>query len=83
MEQDERRWLVFDGPMDPIWIESFNSVLDDNKNLFLLNGECITLTKNMHMVFELQDHSNSTPATCSRLGMVYFNPLQLPWDILF
>jgi dynein heavy chain 1 len=62
--------IVFDGDIDPIWIESLNSVLDDNKTLTLPNGERLKVPANVRFVFETDSLRNATPATISRCGMI-------------
>lgn len=72
-QRKKRHWIIFDGDVDPEWVENLNSLLDDNKLLTLPNGERLNLPPNVRIMFEVQDLRYATPATVSRCGMVWFS----------
>jgi dynein heavy chain, axonemal len=73
-------WVVFDGPVDALWIENMNTVLDDNLTLCLANSERIKLRPVLRMLFEVQDLAVASPATVSRCGMVYLSHDDMEWS---
>uniref|UniRef100_A0A671Z136 Dynein, axonemal, heavy polypeptide 9 like n=1 Tax=Sparus aurata TaxID=8175 RepID=A0A671Z136_SPAAU len=77
---DGPKWIVLDGDIDPMWIESLNTVMDDNKVLTLASNERISLSSSMRLLFEISHLRAATPATVSRAGILYVNPQDLGWS---
>ncbi len=56
-------WLVLqvlDGPVDHIWVEALNPVLDDNRTLCLSSGETIPLRQGVNLIMEVRAHAGVT-----------------------
>nr|XP_061803884.1 dynein axonemal heavy chain 10-like [Nerophis lumbriciformis] len=79
-DKQERRYILFDGDVDALWVENMNSVMDDNKLLTLANGERIRLQGHCALLFEVGDLQYASPATVSRCGMVYVDPKNLRYS---
>uniref|UniRef100_A0A667HW36 Dynein axonemal heavy chain 9 n=1 Tax=Lynx canadensis TaxID=61383 RepID=A0A667HW36_LYNCA len=77
---DGPKWILLDGDIDPMWIESLNTVMDDNKVLTLASNERIPLSPTMRLLFEISHLRTATPATVSRAGILYINPTDLGWN---
>lgn len=72
-EEQKQKWIVLDGDVDPEWIETMNTVMDDNKVLTLVSSERIPLTPSMRLLLEISHLKNATPATVSRGGVLFVN----------
>lgn len=77
---NEKRFIIFDGDVDSVWIENMNSVMDDNRILTLPNQERIKLRNNCSLIFEVGHLKYASPATVSRVGIVYVDPNILGYE---
>uniref|UniRef100_A0A665VXX9 Dynein axonemal heavy chain 11 n=1 Tax=Echeneis naucrates TaxID=173247 RepID=A0A665VXX9_ECHNA len=68
---DGPKWIVLDGDIDPMWIESLNTVMDDNK----VKVHSFSLTSS-----NLNNINNERITTVSRAGILYVNPQDLGWS---
>jgi len=80
LSNDSPKWLVLDGDIDTLWVESLNTVMDDNKVLTLASNERIALKPSMRLLFEIANLTYASPATVSRAGILFVNPTDLGWN---
>lgn len=81
--EHKAKWIILDGDVDPEWIESLNTVMDDNKVLTLVSQERIPLTPEMRLILEVSNLKNATPATVSRGGVLFINDADVGWRPYF
>ncbi|KAI8908484.1 dynein heavy chain and region D6 of dynein motor-domain-containing protein [Gorgonomyces haynaldii] len=79
---ENHTWIICDGDVDPVWVESLNSVLDDNRLLTMPNGERIQFGPNVNFIFETHNLIFASPATVSRMGMIYLSDETLDFGIM-
>uniref|UniRef100_A0A1I7RZM0 DNA-directed DNA polymerase n=1 Tax=Bursaphelenchus xylophilus TaxID=6326 RepID=A0A1I7RZM0_BURXY len=78
LEKDEEGWLVLDGVLDSVWVESLNSLFDSNQKLCLANGENVPLNPGIRVVFECDSLDKVAPSTVSRCQVIYFDEETVP-----
>jgi dynein heavy chain len=81
--EHKQKWIILDGDVDPEWIESLNTVMDDNKVLTLVSQERIPVTPEMRLILEVSHLKNATPATVSRGGVLFVNDSDIGWKPFF
>ena len=79
----KHKWTILDGDIDPEWIESMNTVMDDNKVLTLVSNDRFPMSAAMRLIFEISNLRNATPATVSRAGVLYINDSDIGWKPYF
>lgn len=76
-EKNERKYILFDGDVDALWVENMNSVMDDNKLLTLANGERIRLQKHCALLVEVSQHTHRIISFTNLAPLIIQHPLIL------
>lgn len=65
-EPEDRKWILFDGPVDAIWIENMNTVLDDNKKVLLSRRSSL-----LEIVIVTLRKSHRVPTSITKSGQAF------------
>ena len=57
-ELQKRQWIIFDGDVDPEWVENLNTVLDESRLLTLPNGERLAIPPNVSVLLNISPGCN-------------------------
>ena len=79
LDNGEVTWLVCDGPLDSVWGEHLNTILDDNNILTLPGNNRFPRTENVRLIFEVDGLTHAPPSTVSRTGVVFLSESDLGW----
>ncbi|GFT64974.1 dynein heavy chain 2, axonemal [Nephila pilipes] len=77
----KERWIVLNGLLDNVWLESINSLLDCNKVLTTANGERIMLLPEVTLLFEATNLVHCSPNVISHCGIIYHESTTVNWKI--
>ncbi|XP_015433238.1 PREDICTED: dynein heavy chain 3, axonemal-like [Dufourea novaeangliae] len=75
----DKKWIVFDAPLNDTWIESLYTVLDTNKVLHLSSGEKINVVDSISIIFETMSLVETSPVMLSRCGIIYIESQSIDW----
>ncbi len=70
-DDNHPKWIILDGDLDAHWVESMNSLMDDNKLLTLANNDRIYMPACMRVILETADIQHASPATVSRAAVLW------------